>query len=368
MQTNTQSKSQLFAIDEAGGRGRVERIRQHYLSEAKRIDRFDRDVKRRERIGLWASIAWLVFAGYYANPGKSWIWDHPVVLASALLIAVAGERIGASLIAALAALFVTARGSELLFEQHFTPGLLAIVLSLIAVYLVYLASDVANQGWMRGKHDVKYVTPDQDMLERFEEIEARIRTRKPFGIFLRSFYKETPLPSEDGSGIGLTADSKVDYRAFDAIRNLIESGDTYSILNPIDPVHANPFSTVIADPDNWMGELERLLARASWIVLFYEYETDGLNHEVRVLGEKYAGKSIAVFGPRVRTTDPVLRFLSSACRWSFQLHYQEGEVADQSNSHTSPPAMVVDAPPTFHEWLEARKAGALSDSPNRSHY
>jgi hypothetical protein len=365
MQANTKSKSQLFAIDEAARRARVERIRQHYLREAKRIERFDRGVKRREKIGLWASIAWLLFAGYYANPGKSWIWDHPFVLACALLIAVAGERVGASLIAVLVALFVTARGSALLFDRHFTPGLLAIVLSLLAVYVVYFASDIASQGWMRRRHDAKYVTPDQDMLDRFDEIEARIRTRKPYGIFLRSFYRETPLPSEVGPGRGVTAESRADYRPFDAIRNLIESGDTYSILNPIDPVHANPFPAVIADPDNWMGELERLLGCASWIALYHEYETDGLDHEVRLLGEKYAGKSIAIFGPRVRTTDPVLRFLSSACKWSFQLHDQESEVVDQSNSHN---AMVVDAPPAFYEWLEARKAGGLKSSESRSHF
>jgi hypothetical protein len=245
--------------------------------------------------------------------------------------------------------------------------LLAIVLSLIAVYLVYLASDIAGQGWMRRKQDAKYVTPDQDTLDRFDEIEARIRTRKPFGIFLRSFYNEAPLRSEDGSGRAMTVDSKVDYRPFDAIRNLIGSGDTYSILNPIDPVHANPFPTTIADPDNWMGELERLLARASWIVLFYEYETHGLDHEVRLLGEKYAGKSIVIFGPRVSTTDSVLKFLSSVCEWSFRLQSQQAEGVEQSNSHTSPVAMVVDAPPAFHEWLEARKTGVSSDSPSRSH-
>jgi hypothetical protein len=364
---NTQSNSQSFPTDEAGRRTRIERIRQHYLREAERIDAFDRAVTSRERIGLWGSIAWLLFAGYYANPGNGWIWDHPFVIASALLIAVAGERIGASLIAVLVALFVTARGSVLLFDRHFTSGLLAIVLSLIAVYLIYFASDVASQGWMRSRRDAKYAVPDQDMFDRFDEIEARIRTRQPFGIFLRSFYKETSLASEDGVVKGVMAGSKVDYRPLDAIRDLIGSGDTYSILDPIDPVHANPFPTAITDPDNWMGELERLMARASWIVLFYEYETHGLDNVVRMLEEKYADKSIAVFGPQVLATDPVWKLLSSACKWSFRLQSQEAEGLNRSNSGVPPMAMAVDAPPAFNEWLEARKAGGLIGSPNRTH-
>ncbi len=368
VQPNTQPNSQSFVIDDAGRGVRVERIRRHYLREAERIDAFNRAVTRRERIGLWASIAWLLFAGYYANPGKGWIWDHPFVIASALLIAIAGERIGASLIAVLVALFVAARGSELLFDRQFTPGALAIVLSLIAVYLVYFVSDIGSQRWTRTKHDAKYTVPDQDMLDRFDEIESRIQARKPFGIFLRSFYKETPLPSANEFDSGMTAGSIVDYRPFEAIRDLIGTGDTYSILNPIDPVYANPFPTAIADPDNWMEELERLLARASWIVLFYEYETDGLDDEVRLLGEKYAGKSIAVFGPQVGTTDPVWKLLSSACKWSFRRQSHGAEGADLSNSRTPPVAMVVDAPPAFHEWLEARKAGGLKGAASPSHF
>lgn len=366
MHANPQSNSQPLAIDDAGRRARVERIRRHYLREAERIDAFDRRVTRRERIGLWGSIAWLLFAGYYANPGKGWIWDHPIVIASALLIAFAGEWIGASLISILVALFVTARGFQLVTDRHFLTGLLAIGLSLTAVSLACFASGILSHTWFRRKNDDKYAAPDQEMLDRFDEIEARIRARQPFGIFLRSFYKETPLPSVDGAGKGTAAGSRVDYRQFDAIRDLIGSGETYSILNPGDPVYANPFPTAIADPDNWTGELERLLARASWIVLFYEYETRGLDNQVRLLGEKYAGKSIAVFGPRVNATDPVLKLLSSACKWSFQLQSHEAKGVDQSNSRIPTVAMCVDAPPAFNEWLEARKAGGLTNSASRS--
>jgi uncharacterized membrane protein YccC len=81
---------------------------------------------------------WLLFACYSANPGKSWIWNHPLVLAFALLIAVAGYRISASLMTAFVALFITAKGFQLLFNRHFTLGLLAVVLSLVVVWLVWL--------------------------------------------------------------------------------------------------------------------------------------------------------------------------------------------------------------------------------------
>jgi hypothetical protein len=346
MQVKTQSNSQSRVIDDAVRQKRVERIRRHYLREAQRIEAFNRKVTITDLIGFWASIVWLLFACYFANPSKGWIWDHPFVLAFALLIAVAGYRIGASMMTAFVALFVTAKGFQLLFDRHFTYGLLAVSLSLAVVWLVWFAADIANQGWMGGKHDAKYVPPDQDMLDRFAEIEARISAGEPFGIFLRSYYKETPLPSDSGP----------DYRPFDAIRNLIGSGDTYSIPHPNDPVHANPFPTAIADPANWMVELNRALAHASWIVLFYEYETLGLDEVVRLLEEKHAGKSVAVFGPEVSAADPIRGLLSSACMWSFQLQFEQAEVTDRSDSDALSLPMSIDAPPTFHDWLEARKS------------
>jgi hypothetical protein len=333
------------------------------MRETKRIGEFDRAIRQRARIGLWASIAWLLVAGYYANPGSTSIWDHPFLLAAAALIAFNGEQVGAVLVTTLMALFTAARGFVLLSDRQFVPGSLAVALSLAAIFIVYLASGTPGHIRLRRRNDASYAAPDQEMIDRFGEIEARMRSGKPFGIFLRSFYKETPLPAEATSDGGTATGSKADYRVFHAIRDLIGSDGTYSILNPIDPVHANPFPTAIADPDNWRGELNRLLARASWIVLFYEYETEGLHNEVRLLGEKYADKSIAVFEPRVHTTDPVWTLLSTTCKWSFRLQPQG---VNQANLSNTPAAMAVDAPAAFHEWLEQRKAGLSSVAPSRS--
>lgn len=361
MRAVAKTKSPLPASHEAGRPSRVERIREHYLREAKRIEAFNRTVIRKDRIGFWASTVWLPFAIYFANPAKGWMWDHPLILAFALLIAVAGYRIGASLMTAGVALFFTARGFLLVFDRHFVQGLLAVVLSLVVVWMVWFASDIASQGLTRGRREVKYAMPDQEMFERFAEIEERMDAGKPFGIFLRTFYKETPLPGGSGP----------DHRHFDAIRNLIGPGDTYSIPDPSDPVHANPFPTAIADPANWMDELNRLLARASWIVLFYEYETYTLDEVARVLEEKYAGKSIAVFGPEVSHIDPICGLLTSACKWSFRLQFQKAEGSDRSGNETDSLPMLIEVHPTFHDWLRSRKSHPhfreSNDFPRPSH-
>jgi hypothetical protein len=217
-----------------------------------------------------------------------------------------------------------------------------------------VAADIANQALIRGKCDAKYVPPGQEMLDRFAEIETRISSGKPFGIFLRSFYKETPLPSA----------SEADYRPFDAIRNLIGSGETYSIPHPNDrstPTRSLPPSQT--SPTGW-GELNRLLARASWIVLFYEYETYGFDDVARLLEEKFADKSIAVFGHEVSSPDPIRGLLSAACKWSFRLKFQEAEGNDRSDSQTLSVPMSIDAPPTFHEWLMARKSTSRFREPH----
>lgn len=296
---------------------------------------------------------WLPVAFHYADPGHSWIWSHPFILASGFLIALVGYPTGAKAVTVFAAFLVGARCFQLIFDRY---PVVALFLAVMFVVIAFFGSLTVSERWARGRYYKEHGVPDVVSLDQFGEVETRIKTRKPFGIFLRSFDLESPAPTAYNVDTGMPTDSRVDYGPFDAIRDLIGYRDTYSFLNPGDPVHANPFPTVFADPDNWVAELDWLMDNASWIVLYYEYSTPGLDQEVRLLEEKYGAKSIAVFGPSVRAKDPVMRRLRSACKWSLYLHVQLSDGMDLTKIEAPLPPMSIDAPPEFGEWFQNRRA------------